>query len=57
VSVHVDEVTSEVVAEAEPVPLSTLAEGWTWQEMERLRAMRRQLERDLARTRAEGFGD
>jgi hypothetical protein len=57
VTVHIDEVTSEVVAEAEPALPSTPAEGWTWQEMERLRAMRGQLERDQARTRAEGFGD
>jgi hypothetical protein len=54
--VHVDEITSEVNVEAEPLPSQTLP-TMPWQEVDRLRQAQSCLRRDSARTRAEGFDD
>ena len=53
--VHVDELTSEVVAE--PEPDSGAESAAPADEEDRFRAMRDRLARDAARTRAEGFDD
>lgn len=56
-SVHVGEVTSEVVVEPEPAAGETegQAGGWTWADEDRFRALQERLDIDHARTRARGF--
>lgn len=55
-SVHVDEMTSDVVGE--PAPSTTPSSGTTpWEEEERARAVAERVARDAERTRAEGFDD
>ena len=55
--VHIDEITSEVIAvSAPPAPQSNRAER-EWEQWERLRAMQQRIAADLARVRAEGFDD
>ncbi len=54
--VHVDEITSDVTAEAEP-PAPTTGETSSWQEIERLRAAQSQIACEQWRTAAEGYHD
>lgn len=55
-SVHVGEMTSEVIAEPETeAPAEGLTSGWSWAEEDRHRALEQRLAMDRARTRAEGF--
>jgi len=59
VTVHVGELTSEVVPEPE-ASSSRQAEGdggWTWQELDRHEEMLARLHSDRLRTSAEGFDD
>lgn len=54
--VHVDEMISDVTAEAEPQsPMA--GETPSWQEIERLRAAQSQIACDQRRTAAEGYDD
>jgi hypothetical protein len=59
VTVHVGEMTSEVVVEPEPDSGATgeagQAGGWTWADEDRFRALQERTYIDRARTRAEGF--
>jgi hypothetical protein len=55
-AVHVGEATTEVVAQPDPAHTSQES-GLTWEDGERWRALRDRLERDSARTAAEGFDD
>jgi hypothetical protein len=54
--VNVDEITSDVTAEAEPESPMT-GETTSWQEVERLRAAQAQIACDQRRTAAEGYDD
>lgn len=54
--VHIDEMTSEVTAEAEPAT-QTNGESTTWQEVERLRETHARIVCDQWRTAAEGYDD
>jgi hypothetical protein len=56
-SVHVDELTSEVTADAAPAPPPASAPPTVWQEQARLRALRERAARDAARTCAEAYDD
>lgn len=55
-AVHVDNVTTEVVAEPEPVSLGE-EEPSSWNELEQVRWAYSSMMRDLARTAAENFDD
>jgi hypothetical protein len=55
-TVHVDSLSTEVVAEPESSPLET-GEQTPWEELERLRALRSRLERDRLRTHAAAYDD
>jgi hypothetical protein len=55
VTVHVEQATSEVVAE--PAGSAAQADGLTWEDEERWRALRERIRRDAARTQAEDYGD
>jgi hypothetical protein len=57
VSVHVDELTSEVTADAAPAPPPAPGPATVWQEQARLRALRERASRDAARTCAEAYDD
>lgn len=54
--IHIDEITSEVTAEAEPQTQPT-GESPSWQEVERLRAAQALIACDQWRTAAEGYDD
>jgi hypothetical protein len=55
-SVHVDQVTSEVIPEPEAATAGEAEAGsWTWADEDRFRALQRRTQVDRARTRAEGF--
>ncbi len=54
-AVHVDEMTSEVSAEAEPP--AAAGEAVKWQELEQLRDAHAEMARDRRRTAAEGYDD
>jgi hypothetical protein len=55
-SVHIGEVTSEVVPEPEPAVEGGAEVGAsTWAEQDRFRALQERLDMDRARTRAHGF--
>jgi hypothetical protein len=54
--VNVDEITSDVTAEAEPQTAST-GDAPLWQEVERIRAAQSQIACDQWRTAAEGYDD
>lgn len=57
-SVRVDSLSTEVVAEASPAAGSERArEGMEWEEQARLSARRLRLARDEERTAARGFDD
>jgi hypothetical protein len=61
-SVHIDELTSEVVTEGTdrgvaPQPGAGGESGTVWQEQARFRALRERALRDALRTQAEGYGD
>jgi hypothetical protein len=55
-SVHVDSLSTEVVAEPEPGSPET-GEQTHWEELDRLRALRARLERDRLRTHAAAYDD
>jgi hypothetical protein len=55
-TVHVDEMISEVSAEGAAAPQAA-APAPDWQELARQRELRAQVARDLWRTAAEGFDD
>ena len=55
-TVHVDEITSEVIPEPEPAQAEEgQAGGTTWTDQDRIRAMQRRTYVDRARTRARDF--
>jgi hypothetical protein len=60
-TVHVDELTSDVVVETEAAgaeePGATERPASRWEEEDRFRALRERLARDLLRTSSEGFND
>jgi hypothetical protein len=57
-TVRVEDLSSEVIPEAEPQGPVGLEPGLPGPELEeRLRAVRERLARDAERTRAEGYGD
>ncbi len=56
-TVHVDSVSSEVTTESVPEAAGGSAGDTAWQELDRMRALREEMDRDRARTRAEGFDD
>ena len=58
-TVRVDELSSEVVAEPEthPAGAAEAAEEDVWQLAERRRMLRERLARDAERTHAEAYGD
>jgi hypothetical protein len=56
-TVHVDELTSEVTPETAPALPSGPAPATVWQEQARLRALRERAARDAARTCAEAYDD
>ncbi len=55
-AVHVDEMVSDVTAEAAP-QAAPAGESVKWQELERLREANAQMTRDRRRTEAEGYDD
>jgi hypothetical protein len=55
-TVHVEELTSDVTSEPEPAG-GAMAGPTSWQLEENLRALRARLARDAERTRAEGYSD
>ena len=55
-TVHVDEMVSEIGAEAPSAPQAA-SPAPEWQDLARQRELRAQLARDHARTAAEGFDD
>ncbi len=57
-AVHVDQVTSEVIAEPEPgAAQGAGAPAEWWEELDRFRKSKSRLMRDHQRTCAEGFDD
>ena len=56
-SVHIDQLHTEVIPEPESPAVPGVAADMPWDEEERAREMSRRMARDLARTRAEGFDD
>lgn len=55
-TVHIDNLTTEVVPEPEP-PGESSDESKPWEELEQLRRSYSRMLRDLSRTAAEGFDD
>jgi hypothetical protein len=55
--IHVDEMTSEVIPESEPVWSGGSAEANSWEALAQLRDQQARLLRDRLRTAAEGFDD
>lgn len=56
-TVHVQDLVTDVVAEPEPRPAAGTGEQSTWDELEKVRAMNRRIERDRLRTHAAGHDD
>lgn len=56
-AVHIDEMTSEVIAESEPSPSGEAAQATNWERLAQLREFHARLVRDRLRTAAEGFDD
>ena len=54
--IHVEHLTSEVIAETEPPPPSA-GQNMRWQEVDRVRQALARATRDRLRTAAEGFDD
>ena len=54
-SVHIDQLSTEVIAETEPSPQAEVTMGW--QEVDRVRQAHACARRDSLRTAAEGFDD
>jgi hypothetical protein len=55
-TVHVQELVTDVVAEPEPRPAGA-GEQSPWDELEKVRSMNRRIERDQRRTHAAGHDD
>jgi hypothetical protein len=56
-TVHIDNLTTEVIPEPEPPGEAADEKSQPWEELERLRRSYSRLLRDLSRTAAEGFDD
>jgi hypothetical protein len=54
-SVHVDQISTEVIAETEPAPQAAVTMGW--QEVDMVQQALACARRDRLRTAAEGFDD
>ena len=56
-SVRIDDLTSDVTADAEPQQPAGASSAGAWEAEERYRELLERLARDTGRTRAEGYDD